>query len=141
MSAAGFSQASATIHVIDDDVPSIWKNPRNAFDVDANGAIEPLDILTIINRLSRDGIGLLPNTPLSPPLFYDANGDWLATPIDVLNVINAFNRIGGEGEATAALPQRDAVFPLDVFPNYDEYEVLAHHPILKQRSWTSSNRF
>ncbi len=102
-SAPGFANASVTVHVVDNDGPSLWRNPLNPFDVDGNGSLDPFDVLAVINRLARNGIGLLPNTPLNPPLFYDVNGDWQATPLDVLNVINAFNRLGTNGEGEASL--------------------------------------
>lgn len=84
--------ASTTIQVIDDDGPSIWKNQRDAFDVNNDGTVAPLDVLLIINYIKRNGIGLAPNTQLVPPVFADTDGDWFISPIDVLLVINTLNR-------------------------------------------------
>jgi hypothetical protein len=40
--APGFTQVSTTVHVIDDDGPSIWRNPLNPFDVDGNTNLDLL---------------------------------------------------------------------------------------------------
>lgn len=69
---------------------SAWTNQDHVEDINADGAITPLDALLIINELNRDGIKALDSVPTSP--FLDANGDAMLTPIDVLLVINSLNR-------------------------------------------------
>jgi hypothetical protein len=87
--------------------PSVWQNPSNRFDVNADGFCTPIDALLVINRLNTIGPGELPNPaipPNAPPPFYDVNGDGLVTSIDVLQVINKLNaQAGGEGEASSNL--------------------------------------
>ena len=87
--------------------PSVWQNPINRFDVNADGLCTPIDALLIINRLNTLGPGELPNPaipPNAPPPFYDVNGDGLVTNNDVLQVINKLNElVGAEGEASANL--------------------------------------
>ena len=86
---------------------SVWQNPLNRFDVNADGLCTPIDALLIINRLNTVGPGELPNPaipPNAPPPFYDVNGDGLVTNNDVLQVINKLNAlIVAEGEASANL--------------------------------------
>lgn len=86
-----------------------WQNPRNAFDVNGDGFVSPVDPLLIINTLNADGARPLTGTPGDPPVFFDTTGDNWVAPVDVLvaiNVINA-NSLGaagaGEGESAAAL--------------------------------------
>jgi len=86
--------------------PSVWQNPSNRFDVNADGFCTPIDALLVINRLNTVGPGELPNPaipPNAPPPFYDVNGDGLITSNDVLQVINKLNtQVGqGEGESNA----------------------------------------
>jgi VCBS repeat-containing protein len=85
--------------------PSIWQNPDNRFDVNADGFCTPIDALLLINRLNLLGPGELPNPaipPNAPPPFYDVNGDGLLTSTgDILQVINKLNQqVVGEGEAS-----------------------------------------
>ncbi|MEL6108918.1 MAG: GEVED domain-containing protein [Planctomycetota bacterium] len=79
-----------------------FQNPTNAFDVNASGAVTPLDALELINALARSGSSAvdLEITPISTPQFPDVNGDGLLTPSDAVQVINELTRIfgGGEGE-------------------------------------------
>jgi VCBS repeat-containing protein len=86
--------------------PSIWQNPSNRFDVNADSFVTPIDALLVINRLNTLGPGELPNPaipPNAPPPFYDVNGDGFVTSNDVLQVINELNlrAAGGEGESLA----------------------------------------
>jgi hypothetical protein len=84
-----------------------WQNPLNRFDVDANDSVEAQDVLSIINKINRDGTGSLPprtaddqNLP-----YFDVSGDGELTALDVLQVINVINLgstpaapFGGSGE-------------------------------------------
>jgi Dockerin type I domain/Cysteine-rich secretory protein family len=92
VSAANSVTASSTVHVIDDESPSIWQNSRDVYDVDNDGVIAPIDILLVINRLRRQSDPLAPNVQLSPPYYFDVDGDWNIAPIDVLLIINQINR-------------------------------------------------
>ena len=102
--------APFTITVAPD--PNPWQNPgpnpADPMDVDDNGNTAPLDVLTVINFINRNGAGPLP-TPASPSsvegLYVDINGDDNCTPLDVLELINYINRqvhAGGEGESESS---------------------------------------
>lgn len=84
-----------------------WQNPTLRFDVNGDGFEAPLDVLTVINSLNRDGPRVLPpptGTVLAAP-FFDTDGDGHIAPFDVLQAINHLNRLasGGEGESAARL--------------------------------------
>jgi YD repeat-containing protein len=83
-----------------------WRNPVDALDVDANGAIVPLDALEIINRLNSNEPNSLPavRDPLLP--YYDVTGDQVAAPIDALSVINHLNQ---EGSGPRKLSEGDGL--------------------------------
>ncbi|MGE0756179.1 MAG: DVUA0089 family protein, partial [Pirellulaceae bacterium] len=59
-----------------------WTNPSNAMDVNADGSVSPIDVLSIVNRLNREGPGPLPDPVAgsAPPPYVDANGDGQLTP-------------------------------------------------------------
>jgi len=92
----------ATLSIIDNESVSQWFNTPSPHDVDNNGTVAPLDVLLVINQLTRQGVRLLPPS-LTVTLFVDTDGDFYLGPIDVLRVINALNRRGsGEGESQAS---------------------------------------
>lgn len=77
--------------VITDSDPAYWTNPANRFDVNNNGAADPLDVLTIINEINLGGVRALnPNFDLGLP-FVDVNANGLIDPLDVLAIINEIN--------------------------------------------------
>lgn len=78
---------------VNDSDPFRWTNPNPALrmDVNADNAVDPLDVLVIVNEINRAGPRLLdPLTDLTPP-FYDTNPDGSLDPLDVLVVINQIN--------------------------------------------------
>lgn len=87
-----------------------WQNFVNKYDVNANGSVEPLDVLIIINQINTtagSGNGAkLPEFDASKPdaySFVDVNGNNTLDPLDVLEVINYINRRGsGEGESNSS---------------------------------------
>ncbi len=91
----GYVSATLNILLIDDD-RSPWTNSSNIYDVDGSQALDPIDVLQVINFLERNGPGTLPpnRDPLGPP-YADVNGDGIISPIDVLIVINALQRSAG----------------------------------------------
>lgn len=95
--------AEVSVAVIIDPLP--WQNPINPMDVNASGAVSPLDVLEIIRFLNKNGAGPLPNPPippLTPPPFLDPTGDNAVSPLDALSVIRFLNGQGaGEGEGDA----------------------------------------
>jgi len=80
-----------------------WHNLDLASDVDGNGRVEPLDVLTTINYINgHSGQTVLPPPPAGEHPYYDVNDDGVCTAIDVLTVINWINSHpagAGEGEA------------------------------------------
>ncbi|QDV65530.1 Dockerin type I repeat protein [Crateriforma conspicua] len=88
-----------------------FTNPSLGPDVNASGAVTPLDALQIINMLNRNGgntIDLQPSDVLPPPAIYpDVSSDGSVSAFDALLVINYLNRMQGnnfgqgEGEAAA----------------------------------------
>jgi PKD repeat protein len=75
-------------------IHSAWQNQSQPFDVNDDGDITPLDVLLIINAISRRTAGMfeLPENRPDGSNFYDVNGDGRLTPLDVLLVINELNR-------------------------------------------------
>ncbi len=76
-----------------------FQNPVNRFDTGFDGSLSPLDVLIVINTLSRGGARELSATTPGVNFYVDVDGDGFVAPIDVLQVINAINRRAqGEGE-------------------------------------------
>ena len=84
-------------------------NQTNAFDVNNDGFVSPIDVLILVNSLNTGGSGLLSNGSSasgesgSGKYFLDVNSDRYLSPLDALMVINELNSRsnggGGEGEA------------------------------------------
>ncbi|HUP78430.1 MAG TPA: Ig-like domain-containing protein, partial [Pirellula sp.] len=91
-------------------------NSTNAYDVNNDGFVSPIDVLILVNSLNNGGSGLLPDPgdDASEGLsgedggnrrfFMDVNGDNYLSPLDALMVINELNsrQNGGSGEGEAA---------------------------------------
>jgi len=92
-------------------VTSPWQNPNDAFDVDGNGVLEPLDALRIINDLARNGTRIF---SISEPLtsYLDTNDDGSVTALDALQVINEIARRSVALRVLAEQESRDSVFAL-----------------------------
>jgi hypothetical protein len=80
---------------------NFWNVVRPA-DVNADGAVAPIDAVLVINSLNANGSRALPQgaagegpQAASTPAFYDVNNDGHISPIDAVLVINELN---GEGE-------------------------------------------
>ena len=90
---------------------SLYQNPGQPLDVNADGNITPLDALTVIDSLNADGARSVLVIDSNPhPLMvhdrylYDTNGDFSITAVDALHIINQLNPgdaggPAGEGEA------------------------------------------
>ena len=90
-------------------------NMTNAFDVNNDGFVSPIDVLILVNSLNTGGSGLLTSGSSagsgedgSGKYFLDVNQDSYLSPLDALMVINELNSRqnggSGEGEASAAAP-------------------------------------
>jgi VCBS repeat-containing protein len=96
------------------DLP--WKNVTRE-DVDNDGVITPVDVLSLVNLLNGVGprfLGALPDPGSTIPLFVDPSGDNTFDLLDVLTIINYFHReFAGAGEAAddANPPGTKAVVP------------------------------
>jgi hypothetical protein len=92
---------------------SAFQNQGNPLDVNADGLISPLDVLSTVDYINANpGQSQLPlNRPDVPP-FVDVDGDGFATPLDVLRVVNSINQApgAGEGEDSSENGSIDAVF-------------------------------
>ncbi len=92
--------------------PADWSNPINLFDVNADGPVDPQDVLIVINELNgprfHDQHGLLADAAslsLFPGSYFDVDADGLVEAQDVLIIINFLNNrsTDPEGEAVAAI--------------------------------------
>jgi len=81
-------------------VRSPWTNPADAFDVDGNNRVEPLDALRVLNDLARGGARML-SDPSQISNFVDANNDGMVTPLDALVVLNEIARRNRQSEGEA----------------------------------------
>ncbi len=96
--------AQAGLAVEGDVVAWPWRNTKNPFDVNDDGFVSPIDVLSIINDLNTFGSRVLtrPSANEQPPPFLDVSSDGFTSPIDVLLVINFLNLVGaGEGESSS----------------------------------------
>lgn len=84
--------ADVTINV----VRSIYQNPVNNLDVNADTFVSPIDVLIVVNDINFNGPRLLPNGLATPP-YLDVDGDQGVGPLDVLQLINFINSRGGAG--------------------------------------------
>lgn len=97
-----------------------WQNLRSE-DVDNNSIVAPLDVLTLINVLSRLGAHELGERPTGNnvlPAFLDPSGNDSLEPGDVLQIINYLNAAsaGGEGELWAGIGMETLASPaVDAF--------------------------
>lgn len=120
----GVGEAEPTVIIKLSDLSfSVYQNPDQRADVNADKLVTPLDALLVINTLNHDGPRSLdvtlggsntaegenePSALIAPP-FFDVSGDNMITPLDVLVVINNLNTngarqagsisVGGEGES------------------------------------------
>ncbi|MFM7072577.1 MAG: Ig-like domain-containing protein [Planctomycetota bacterium] len=87
-----------------------FTNPSNAFDVNGDGFVTPIDVLMVINDVNAYGAralsgGAAGEAPANR-VFLDVNADRFVSPLDALLVINFLNaRSGGaagEGEGVGA---------------------------------------
>ncbi len=86
-----------------------WQNPM---DVNADGFVSPIDVLSVINILNARGSGTLSSgggEGEPDKLYVDTNADGMLTPIDVLGVVNYLNQMyrnSGEGEGESIASDR-----------------------------------
>ena len=92
---------------------SAFQNQGNSLDVNGDGIISPLDVLTTVDYINANpGKSQLPlNSPDVPP-FVDVDGDGFVTPLDVLSVVNTLNKAPGAPEGESTLPS-DALSNVD----------------------------
>jgi hypothetical protein len=79
--------------------------PDDHRDVNGNGDVTPLDVLSLINEINRYGSGPLLDRHYSGQLFVDVDSDGFLTPSDILTVIDFLNvqaawRESPHGDAT-----------------------------------------
>jgi hypothetical protein len=95
------SQNNAKIEIVNSRP---YHNPLLPLDVTANGRVDPIDVLVVINLLNRFSRPELPSDgpktseELAAFQYYDADGDGNISPLDVLSIINRLNGGGGNAE-------------------------------------------
>jgi hypothetical protein len=88
-----------------------WHNFDLPCDVDANGKVEPLDVLQTINYInSHPSQPSLPPPPEGEHLYYDVDDDGACAAIDVLTVINWINSHPAGASEGEAVPSDFATF-------------------------------
>jgi hypothetical protein len=95
-------------------------NMTNAYDVNNDGYVSPIDVLILVNSMNTGSSGLLSSPTTggasgesgSGRYFLDVNGDNYLSPLDALAVINYLNNrnnlAGGEGEAAPSVTSNSA---------------------------------
>ena len=70
-----------------------WTNPVNQLDVNANGSIDPLDVLALVNFINSGSRLVTPtdDSELDNWFYLDADHSGAVDPLDVLSVVNAIN--------------------------------------------------
>lgn len=79
--------------IILDSLGDGWSNAFNRFDADADGEVNPLDVLSVVNAINANGSRKLDNhiaADRSQP-FVDINNDGFVNALDVLEIINFIN--------------------------------------------------
>lgn len=91
-------------------LPNPYKNPSNIstvkdaagnnLDVNADGAVSPIDALQIVNYLNNSSKPRQLTVPINQtvPPYIDVNGDGRVSALDALLVINFLNKLRGSGE-------------------------------------------
>lgn len=89
---------------------SAHQNPTNNLDVNGSGDISPIDVLQVINAISRYGSGQITSAIPSFP-YIDVNGNGQLEPLDALRVLNYLNATAptGEGEGFGWVPAANGV--------------------------------
>lgn len=127
---------------------SPWQNQRNAFDVNDDSFVSPLDALATINFLNgATTIGSGEASVNAPVMFYlDVNGDRLVSPIDALQIINhltARDRFFAEGESELASSNESdpTDFPSSIYlrPRHRNELTLAPSTTASQTQRSSAN--
>lgn len=78
---------------VDFAISAPWTNPVQLHDVNGNGAVSPVDALTIINYIARVGnVELIYENQNTISNYVDVSGDGRVSPIDALRVINYIAR-------------------------------------------------
>jgi hypothetical protein len=89
-SAVGYQPAVGSITILGDERPA-FQNSIDAFDVDDDTIVQPLDALQVLVFIRQNGAGPLTNQ--SPTgLFVDVNGDGEVTPLDALLILIEIGR-------------------------------------------------
>jgi len=103
--------------------PQQFNNSLNAYDVNGDRAVTPLDALLVINHLNSNGTHSLEGMSRGNAHFIDVSGDDQLTPLDALLIINFLNARGstqlvaGEDDSSvleAPAPLAEATSPSGV---------------------------
>lgn len=91
--AAGYQAAAGSITILGDEPPA-FQNPNDAFDVDGDRLVQPLDALRILAFIRQNGSGRLTAQTQTDGLYVDVNGDGEVTPLDALLVLREIGQRG-----------------------------------------------
>lgn len=84
--ASGYQPATSSIIIVGDEPPP-FQNPTDAFDVDGDGLVQPLDALRVLVFIRQNGSGPLSGRPQAGDYFVDVNGDNEVNPLDALLIL------------------------------------------------------
>ncbi|MEM8736334.1 MAG: dockerin type I domain-containing protein, partial [Planctomycetota bacterium] len=88
----------------DDQLPREWHNETNAYDVNQDGFVSPIDALLVVNELNAQGARALAELMDDHLLDIDSNNDGFISPLDALLVINELNRSNSSGMSVEGEP-------------------------------------
>jgi hypothetical protein len=109
----GGLQTSQMFSVIVNAQPGDFQNPSNAYDVDNDGLVSPLDVLNVVNFLNANMASTSVSILNSAPPFFDVDGDDFVTPLDALQVTDYLNEDGSFNGAAGTAELAIGFFGLD----------------------------
>ncbi len=92
------AEASTTIK----DNDTLWHNENSPNDINADGQLDVLDAVVLINELLTNGIRTLPLRPTGETRFLDPNNDGVLDVLDAVVVINAL--LSSQANSTPVVP-------------------------------------
>jgi hypothetical protein len=124
-----------------------WQNQPNNLDVNNDSGVNPLDVLSIINELNRNGPGSLPRPtgPQTPQIpLWDVNGNGWITNLDAQLVTNFINGSRLNPRATVRwrvllVTRSNGSTNEEVLATFDSQSSMSYQPTIETLS--DPNRF
>ncbi len=79
-----------------------YTNPENRFDVNGDGVLTPVDLLSMINDQNAAGPRALPPRVIEAAPYLDVNSDGRASALDIIMALNTLNGVEFVASSTAA---------------------------------------